>query len=80
MLRAALTFSEMSLHADQLDSGEGIVYEGQMLITKIATIHVDRLRVREQVPASGAPVPEPTNLIYIWGNDFRERVSCPVKP
>jgi len=80
VLRATFTFSDVSLHADQLDSGEGIVYEGQMLITKLATIHGDRLRVREQVPGSGAPVPEPIDLIYIWGNDFRERVSCPVKP
>src|SRR6185503_15877799 len=41
-----------------------------MLITKLATIHGDRLRVRKQVPASGEPVPEPTNLIYVWCDDF----------
>src|SRR6185503_19050125 len=50
-----------------------------MLITKLATIHGDRLRVRKQVPASGEPVPEPTNLIYVWCDDFRERVSSPIK-
>src|SRR5438270_4942485 len=50
-----------------------------MLITKLATIHGDRLRVRKQVPASGGPVPEPTNLIYVWCNDFRERVPRPIK-
>jgi hypothetical protein len=36
----------VSLHANQLDPGKGIVYKSNMLITKIATIHVDRLRVR----------------------------------
>ena len=46
VLRAILAFSEVTLHANQLDSGEGIVYEGDVLITKLATIHVDRLRVR----------------------------------
>jgi hypothetical protein len=46
VLRAALTLSEVSLHANQLDPGKGIVYKSNMLITKIATIHVDRLRVR----------------------------------
>jgi hypothetical protein len=28
VLRTALAFSNMSLHANQLDTGEGIVYEG----------------------------------------------------
>jgi len=70
----------MPLHANQLDTGKRIVYKGKVLITKLATIHGDRLRVRKQVPASGVPVPEPTNLIYVWSNDFRERVSSPVKP
>ena len=46
LLRAALTFSNMTLHANQLDTGEGIVYERNVLITKLATIHGDRLRVR----------------------------------
>ena len=79
VLRTAFTFSSMPLHADQLDTGERIVYKCKVLITKLATIHGDRLRVRKQVPASGEPVPEPTNLIYVWSNDFRERVSGPVK-
>jgi hypothetical protein len=39
VLRAALAFSNVSLHADQLDPGEGIVYECNVLITKLATIH-----------------------------------------
>src|ERR1700686_504469 len=80
VLRAALAFSKVSLHANQLDPGQGIVYERNVLITKLATIHGDRLRVRNRVPASGAPVPEPSDLIYVWCNDFRERVSRPVKP
>jgi hypothetical protein len=46
VLRAVLTLSEVSLHANQLDPGKGIVYKSNVLITKIATIHVDRLRVR----------------------------------
>jgi len=46
LLRAALALSEVSLHANQLDPGKGIVYKSNVLITKIATIHVDRLRVR----------------------------------
>jgi hypothetical protein len=46
MLRAALAFSKVPLHANQLDTGEGIVYESNVLITKIAAIHVDRLWVR----------------------------------
>jgi hypothetical protein len=46
VLRAALAFSEVPLHANQLDSGKGIVYKSDVLITKLATIHVDRLRVR----------------------------------
>ena len=79
LARTILTFSEMSLHADQLDTSQRIVYKSKVLITKLATIHGDRLRVRKHVPASGVPVPEPTNLIYVWCNDFRERVSCPVK-
>jgi hypothetical protein len=46
VLRAVLTFSEVPLHANQLDPGKGIVYKSNVLITKLATIHVDRLRVR----------------------------------
>ncbi len=46
MLRAAFTFRKMSLHANQLDTSESIVYKGKMLITKLATVHGDRLRVR----------------------------------
>jgi len=78
VLRATLAFSNVPLHANQLDTGQRIVYKSKVLITKLATIHGDRLRVRKQVPANGEPVPEPTNLIYVWGNDFRERVSCPI--
>src|SRR6476661_3356402 len=51
-----------------------------MLLTKVATIHVDRLRVRLQVPINMGPVPEPSALIYVWCNDFRERVSGPIQP
>ena len=46
VLRTVLTFSNVSLHANQLDPGKGIVYKGNVLITKLATIHVGRLRVR----------------------------------
>jgi hypothetical protein len=46
LLRAALAFSNVTLHADQLDTSESIVYERDVLITKLATIHGDRLRVR----------------------------------
>jgi len=46
LLRTALAFSNMTLHADQLDTSESIVYERDVLITKLATIHGDRLRVR----------------------------------
>jgi len=80
VLRAALAFSHMPLHANQLDTGKGIIYKSKVLITKLATIHRPRLRVRKQVPASGVPVPEPTNLIYVWCNDFRERIPCPIEP
>jgi hypothetical protein len=34
------------LHANQFDTGESIVYKPDVLITKLATIHGDRLRVR----------------------------------
>jgi hypothetical protein len=46
VLRATFTFSKMPLHANQLDSSEGIVYKSDVLITKLAAIHGDRLRVR----------------------------------
>ena len=46
VLRAALTFHQVSLHANQLDTGKGIVYESNVLITKLATVHGVRLRVR----------------------------------
>jgi hypothetical protein len=46
LLRTALAFRNVTLHADQLDTSEGIVYERDVLITKLATIHGDRLRVR----------------------------------
>jgi hypothetical protein len=46
VLRAALAFSNVPLHAIQLDTREGIVYKRDVLITKLATIHGDRLRVR----------------------------------
>ena len=72
VLCAALAFSKMSLHANQLDPGKGIVYKCNVLVTKLATIHGVRLRVRNRVPANGAPVPEPSDLIYVWGDDFRE--------
>jgi hypothetical protein len=36
----------VTLHANQLDTSERIVYERDVLITKLATIHGDRLRVR----------------------------------
>jgi hypothetical protein len=72
VLRATLAFSKVSLHANQLDPGKGIVYKCNVLITKLATIHGDRLRVRNRVPASRVPVPEPSDLIYVWGDNFRE--------
>jgi hypothetical protein len=46
VLRAGFTFQKMPLHANELDTSQGIVYEGKMLITKIAAVHGDRLRVR----------------------------------
>ena len=46
LLRAALAFSNVTLHADQFDTSERIVYERDVLITKLATVHGDRLRVR----------------------------------
>jgi hypothetical protein len=46
VLRAAFTLHKVSLHANQLDTCEGIVYKGNVLITKLATVHGDRLRVR----------------------------------
>jgi hypothetical protein len=46
VLRATLTFRKMSLHANQLDTSKRIVYKSKMLITKLATVHGDRLRVR----------------------------------
>ena len=46
LLRTGFTFQKMPLHANELDTSQGIVYEGKMLITKIAAIHGDRLRVR----------------------------------
>jgi hypothetical protein len=36
----------VSLHANELDTGKGIVYESDVLLTKLATIHGDGLRVR----------------------------------
>jgi hypothetical protein len=39
LLRAALALCEMSLHANELDTSEGVVYECKVLITKIAAIH-----------------------------------------
>src|SRR5438105_12782501 len=49
-----------------------------MLITKLATVHGDRLRVREQYPPVEALFPT-VSLIYIRGNDLRERIPCPVE-
>jgi hypothetical protein len=46
LLRTALAFSYMTLHTNQLDTSESIVYERDVLITKLATIHGDRLKVR----------------------------------
>jgi hypothetical protein len=46
MLRAGLAFGNVPLHAYQLDTREGVVYERDVLITKFTTIHGDRLRVR----------------------------------
>jgi hypothetical protein len=46
VLCAALAFSDVPLHTNQLDPREGIVYKSNVLITKLATIHGDRLRVR----------------------------------
>jgi hypothetical protein len=46
LLRTALAFSNVTLHANQLDTSKSIVYERDVLITKLATIHGDRLRVR----------------------------------
>src|SRR2546423_1690483 len=51
-----------------------------MLITKLATVHGVRQRVREQVPTSGAAVPRTASLIYIRGNYLGERISCPIQP
>jgi hypothetical protein len=46
VLRAALALGDVPLHANQLDTRKSIVYERDVLITKLATIHGDRLRVR----------------------------------
>jgi hypothetical protein len=57
VLRAVLAFSEVPLHANQLDPGKGIVYKGNVLITKLATIHVDRLRFGNRYPLAGRLFP-----------------------
>jgi hypothetical protein len=44
--RAALALGHMPLHANQLDPRQGIVYVRNVLLTKLAAIHGDRLRVR----------------------------------
>ena len=46
VLCAALTFHQVSLHANEIDTGKGIVYKSNVLITKLATVHGVRLRVR----------------------------------
>ena len=46
VLRTALAFSNVTLHPNQLDPGERVVYERNVLLTKLATVHGDRLRVR----------------------------------
>ena len=58
LLGAELTFRYVALHANQLDTSKGIVYEGKVLFRELATIHGDRLRVREQVPLRVVPVPD----------------------
>jgi hypothetical protein len=60
LLGADLTFRYVALHTNQLDTSEGIVYEGKVLFRELATIHGDRLRVREQVPLRVSPVPGPS--------------------
>jgi hypothetical protein len=60
LLGAGLTFRYMALHPNQLDTSKGIVYEGKVLFRELATIHGDRLRVREQVPLRLYPVPGPS--------------------
>src|SRR5207253_10497749 len=78
-LRAALASTAAPPHAARVHTGQRSLYNGKVRITNPATIHEDRLRLRRQVPASGVPVPEPMSLIYVWCNDFRERVPGPVK-
>jgi hypothetical protein len=35
-----LTFGQVHLHANELDTGKGVIDERQMLIVKIPTVHV----------------------------------------
>jgi hypothetical protein len=60
LLGTGLTLRYVALYANQLDTGKGIVYEGKVLFRELATIHGDRLRVREQYPLRVSPVPEPS--------------------
>ena len=79
MLGAALTLGNVALHANELDTREGIVYVRNVLLTKLATIHGDRLGFGNRYPPAGYLFPDSANLIYVWSDDFRERVPGPVQ-
>jgi hypothetical protein len=46
LLRAALAFRDVPLHTNELDTREGIIDVGNVLLTKLATIHGIGLKVR----------------------------------
>ncbi len=81
MARAASTFGDMSLYADQLDARQCVINKGEMFILKLATIHEAGLEVRVPVPVRRALVPPNSiTLLHIGRNNLREGISRPVQP
>lgn len=57
---ALLAFSDMHLHADELDTRESIVYEGTMIFAEFPTVHLRGFEGSVPVPATLALVPQTT--------------------
>ena len=79
MPRTLFTFCQVHLHADELDTGEGVIDECKMLVAEVPTVHDPGFEgSKYQYPHGGHWFPNPRNLspnsqlIHIGRDDLRE--------
>src|SRR5215217_1634616 len=77
-----LTLVQMNLHANELDTGQGVIDERKMLFPEIATVHIPSFEGSDTSTHHNESGSEPLSchLLHVRRNDLSERIARPVEP